>query len=96
MEIILNILIQLKVVVIFKFLSFFNLMVFKTLIKKMIFKSAVRKFNEYVYLSSIILLHILTIPAITNDNYLAFIAIVSIHVAIIIFLIRRTKPLFTY
>ena len=60
----------------------------------MIFKSAVSKFNKYVYLGSILLLLILTIPALFDDNYTAFFVISSIHFLLILFLIWTYKTTF--
>ena len=60
----------------------------------MIFKSAVSKLNKYVYLRSILLLLILTIPALFDDNYTAFFVISSIHFLLILFLIWTYKTTF--
>ena len=60
----------------------------------MIFKSAVSKLNKYVYLGSILLLLILTIPALFDDNYTAFFVISSIHFLLILFLIWTYKTTF--
>ena len=60
----------------------------------MIFKSAVSKLNRYVYLGSILLLLILTIPASFDDNYTAFFVISSIHILLILFLIWTYKTTF--
>ena len=60
----------------------------------MIFKSAVSKLNKYFYLGSILLLLILTIPALFDDNYTAFFVISSIHFLLILFLIWTYKTTF--
>jgi hypothetical protein len=60
----------------------------------MIFKSAVSKLNKYVYLASILLLLILTIPAFFDDNYTALIIISTIHFFLILFLIWTYKTTF--
>ena len=60
----------------------------------MIFKSVVSKLNQYVYLGSILLLLILTIPALFDDDYTAFIIISTIHFLLILFFIWTYKTTF--
>ncbi len=60
----------------------------------MVFKSAVSKLNKYVYLGSILLLLILTIPVLFEDTYIAFLVISSIHLFLILFLIWTYKATF--
>ncbi|RTL11678.1 MAG: hypothetical protein EKK56_08240 [Flavobacteriaceae bacterium] len=60
----------------------------------MIFKSAVSNLNKYVYLGSIILLLLLTIPALFDDNYTALFVISSIHLLLILLLIWTYKSTF--
>jgi hypothetical protein len=60
----------------------------------MIFKSAVSKLNHYIYVSVVVFLMVLTIPAWFEDSYEPFIIVFSIHFIIILFLIWTYKTTF--
>jgi hypothetical protein len=60
----------------------------------MIFKSAVSKLNKYIYVGVILFLLLLIIPALFDENYIAFIVISSIHILLILFLVWTYKTTF--
>ena len=60
----------------------------------MIFKSAVSKLNQYIYVGVILFLLLLTIPALFKDSYEPFVVLFSIHFLVILFLIWTYKTTF--
>ena len=60
----------------------------------MIFKSAVSKLNQYIYVGVILFLLVLTIPALFEDSYEPFVVLFSIHFLVILFLIWTYKTTF--
>ena len=60
----------------------------------MIFKSAVSKLNQYIYVGVILFLLLLTIPALFEDSYEPFVVLFSIHFLVILFLIWTYKTTF--
>ena len=60
----------------------------------MIFKSAVSKLYQYIYVGVILFLLVLTIPALFEDSYEPFVVLFSIHFLVILFLIWTYKTTF--
>ena len=60
----------------------------------MIFKSAVSKLNQYIYVGVILFLLLLTIPALFENSYEPFVVLFSIHFLVILFLIWTYKTTF--